>query len=537
MPRAGAGVISAPRAPRSGPGRHLDVAFAARLAIVSEDLLSIGERVDRYVVEGALGEGGMAVVYRLRHETLGSFHALKVLKVDRADIRARLVTEGQLQAALRHPNIVAVNDVLNVKGRTGLLMELVEGPSLYEWLYDHQPTPGEALEIFRGILAGVARAHRAGLVHRDLKAANVLLDETDGRLVPKVTDFGLAKVLDDAGDHTQTRTGMALGTPRYMAPEQIRNSKEVDARADVFALGCLLYRLSCGRDPFESDDTFALFESICHGKYPAPESLNPAIAPTVRAAIVGALTPDRERRLADCETLMAVLDGEVRVKTRKPGEVGGTSSQRLPRVAPPAPATAVSSAPWLALGAVSIAGGAVVIVLLGVVGYLWATREGPATAVAVPAGAVTVAETPGSGTSTAAAAAVESQPPPAAPAPVAAPVIAPTPAKAPAATAPIDRVAVRPEKPPREADSSANPALPSTPPSPPTGTVRATGDAAVVLVGNGKRRSPGVVPVGTYEVLVTFPGRDQLSVGNLTVTAGGTVRVVCDAAFANCTIQ
>lgn len=499
---------------------------------MSEDLLSHGERIDRYVVEGTLGEGGMAVVYRLRHETLGSFHALKVLKVDRADIRARLVTEGQLQAALRHPNIVAVNDVINVKGRTGLLMELVEGPSLYEWLYENQPTPEQALDIFRGILAGVARAHRAGLVHRDLKSANVLLDDTDGKVVPKVTDFGLAKVLDDAPDHTQTRTGMALGTPRYMAPEQIRNSKEVDARADVFALGCLLYRLSCGRDPFENDDTFALFESICHGKYPAPESLNPGIAPTVRAAIVGALTPDRDRRIADCETLLAVLDGEVRVKTRK-AEAGASTSQKLPRVAPPAPPTAVSSAPWLALGAVSIAGGAVVVVLLGVVGWLWFTRAPADTAVpAVPS----VASTPAPDAATPAPAAVESPPATAAPAPeVARPSVG---APAAAAASPVTDRPARPGADTRRpAEARAAEPVPAPKPAVPTGTVRATGDAAVVLVGNGKRLSPGVVPVGTYEVLVTFPGRGSQSFGSVSVEAGETVRIACDAAFANCTVQ
>ncbi|MBM4366741.1 MAG: serine/threonine protein kinase [Deltaproteobacteria bacterium] len=318
---------------------------------MNDGLLSQGERVDRYVVEGVLGEGGMAVVYRLRHQTLGSAHALKVLKIDRADIRARLVTEGQLQASLRHPNIVAVNDVLDVRGRAGLLMELVEGPSLYEWLYHNNPPLSLGVEIFRGILAGVARAHRAGLVHRDLKAANVLLDSSDGKIVPKVTDFGLAKVLDEGGNHTQTRTGMALGTPRYMAPEQIRNSKDVDARADVFALGCLLYRFACGRDPFESEDTFALFESICHGKYPAPEALNPAIPASVRAAIVGSLAVDREQRIPDCETLLAVLDGEVKHKLR----VAPTMAPASRTAAPPPPATAVSAAPWLALGAVGVA--------------------------------------------------------------------------------------------------------------------------------------------------------------------------------------
>ncbi len=490
---------------------------------MNDGLLSQGESVDRYVVEGVLGEGGMAVVYRLRHKTLGSTHALKVLKVDRADIRARLVTEGQLQASLRHPNIVAVNDVLDVKGRTGLLMELVEGPSLYEWLYHNNPPLSQGLEIFRGILAGVSRAHRAGLVHRDLKAANVLLDSSDGKVIPKVTDFGLAKVLDEGGNHTQTRTGMALGTPRYMAPEQIRNSKEVDARADVFALGCLLYRFACGRDPFENDDTFALFESICHGRYPAPEVLNPGIPASVRAAIVGSLAVDRELRIPDCDTLLAVLDGETKHKGRAPSTMAPMPQTTRTSVPAPPP-TAVSAAPWLALGAVGVAGIAALMVLVLAGGWWWLGRgdEGATSATPTLAVGPEPAADPTPAVSTppevaTPAPGVESEPAPARPAPVAAGSTGPK------ASSPAAEPAAAPEsEPPARAVA--------------TGTVRVTGDATVTLSGANGRFGPGSLPVGSYEVTATFPGREPRSFGRVSISAGQTVRIACDASFANCSV-
>lgn len=195
-------------------------------------VLETGQTVERFTVEAKLGEGGMAAVYRVRHNTLGSYHALKLLKVANPDIKRRLVEEGRVQASLHHPNIVAVTDVLVVDGQPGLLMELVDGPTLEEWLWSNRPTLEQAEALFRGVVAGVGRAHRAGLVHRDLKPGNILLDVADGMVIPKVTDFGLAKILaDEDGGHSQTRSGVTLGTPQFMAPEQIRNAKSVDQRA------------------------------------------------------------------------------------------------------------------------------------------------------------------------------------------------------------------------------------------------------------------------------------------------------------------
>ena len=259
-------------------------------------MLAEGQRIDRYVVEAELGAGGVATVYRVRHTLLGSRHALKVLHLHGRDIGERLVQEGKLQSKLHHPNIVRVTDIVVADGAPGVVMEYIEGPSLDRWLRAYRPTPTEAEALFRGILAGVGFAHKNGLVHRDLKPGNVLLEVTDEGLVPKVADFGLAKVLleaDGSASNSNTRSGVAMGTPAYMAPEQVRDSKSVDQRADIFALGCILYELFVGRSPFDAPDVLSIFSALAAGVYEPPEIANPDTPPRVRAAIEGCLRGDR----------------------------------------------------------------------------------------------------------------------------------------------------------------------------------------------------------------------------------------------------
>jgi serine/threonine protein kinase len=136
----------------------------------------------------------------------------------------------------------------------------------------------------------------------------VLLAHARNGFVPKVTDFGIAKVI--ASDETSsTRTNVAMGTPHYMAPEQIRDAKNVDARADVFSLGCLLYELVCGRRPFEGPDVLELLNAVALGRYLPPETIVPGLPDRVTLAIEGALRVDREQRIQDCASLLAVLAG------------------------------------------------------------------------------------------------------------------------------------------------------------------------------------------------------------------------------------
>jgi serine/threonine protein kinase len=212
--------------------------------------------------------------------------------------------------------VVQVLGIVTAEGSEALLLEYVNGPTLATWLHSHRPSLDEAEGLFRGILAGVAEAHRHQLVHRDLKPANVLLARTDGAIVPKVADFGLVKQLgDEVGG---TRSGMSLGTPAYMAPEQHRNAKGVDVRADLFSLGCILYHLVTGRSPFVGEDLVDTLTRVAKCRYEAPETLVTDLPVRFRRAIAGCLRPRPEDRLPDCDALLAVLDGEVAVRHDEP---------------------------------------------------------------------------------------------------------------------------------------------------------------------------------------------------------------------------
>ena len=271
--------------------------------------LERGRIVDRYTVQRELGRGGMAVVYLVQHNTLDTLHALKVLTVGSQKIRERLIQEGKVQAQLRHNNVVAVTDVLDVESSPGLLMEFVEGPALDSWLLGKRLDFDEAEALFMGILDGVQRAHQLGIVHRDLKPANVMLSEGPEGWLPKVADFGLAKALMEEGDAQRTRTGMPMGTPSYMSPEQIRDAKGVDERTDIFALGCILYELTCGQRAFFGRDMLEIFNAVAAGKHTASRTLVPDLPARIEQAINGCLAVERERRIPDCATLRDVVRG------------------------------------------------------------------------------------------------------------------------------------------------------------------------------------------------------------------------------------
>ena len=281
-------------------------------------MLQTGDIIDRFTIEGVLGQGGMAVVYRVSHQTLGSQHALKVLTVGSKAITERMLQEGRVQASLRHPNVVAVHDVLDIGGQPGLLMEYVDGPSLDGFLIENpHPDPELAFELFMGTLAAVAHAHEHGLVHRDLKPGNILLQQVAGRWIPKVTDFGLAKLVEGDQNLSKTRSGVAMGTPSYMSPEQIRDAKSVDARGDVFALGCVLYELYTGEQAFYGEDILEIFNKVATGDYPAPREVNPEIPDRVVAAIEGALRIRKEDRIPNCAMMREVLLGHTTQWSRR----------------------------------------------------------------------------------------------------------------------------------------------------------------------------------------------------------------------------
>ena len=365
--------------------------------------LDVGTLVDgRYRVQGRLGEGGMAVVYQVVHEQLGTPHALKVLSLTQRSVRERMLQEGRLQARLRHPNIVAVTDVIVVDRSPGLVMELVDGMPLDDLIRMQRLTLEQVDIIGRGILAAVAHAHALELIHRDLKPANVLLEIVDQTVKPKLTDFGLAKVLrgGDEEGKPATRTGSTMGTPQYMSPEQIRDSKNVDARGDLFAVAAILYEMLTGERAFDGENVLDIFQAVDRGAYVPVRELRPDAPACMVAAIEAGLVGDREQRIASAEALYALwTDGEELDQAPPPATLGTLPSYEEVKEAtatqvqeaPSSPSLLSTAAPVVMVGggvmALAAAGG-VILVLVGVIVYLWSrppeTVEVPGQRVEVP---------------------------------------------------------------------------------------------------------------------------------------------------------
>jgi serine/threonine protein kinase len=259
--------------------------------------LPIGRQVDRYIIEGVVGRGGLAVVYRVRHAQLDSVHALKVLQIRSARITRRLHQEGRIQAALRHANLVPVTDMIDVDGVPGLVMDFVSGPTLQQLLAGGRPPPPDEVDrLAEGILAGVIKAHAHGVIHRDLKPGNILLEPTEDGYVPRVVDFGFLKVIRaEDEDHSLTRGGK-LGTPRFMAPEQANDAKSVDARADVYSLGAILYELVTARPAFDALGEIDVAIAMRNEDYRDPREHARDLPDRWVEAIRGALKAERKAR-------------------------------------------------------------------------------------------------------------------------------------------------------------------------------------------------------------------------------------------------
>ncbi len=270
-----------------------------------------GSKFGRFEVIALLGEGGIARVFHVRDPALGTEHALKVVHHPDPAMRERIRREGEAQREVRHPNIVRVTETIVVDDEPALVMELVRGPTLKELLATDSPLPLPVVDaVAEGILAGVAAAHRAGRLHRDLKPANVLLVESSGGWLPKVGDFGLTKLTGASGGPGATESGVLMGTPGYMAPEQARDARSVDVRADVFSLGCVLYELATGERAFLGRERFEVLTRALQGRFVPPAYRRPDLPERHLRAIAGALQPRLEDRIPDCEALLAVWRGE-----------------------------------------------------------------------------------------------------------------------------------------------------------------------------------------------------------------------------------
>jgi serine/threonine-protein kinase len=273
--------------------------------------MKAGDRLFSYIVERELGEGGMGTVYLGRHTVLNQQVAIKALSPllarDQA-LRERFIQEANIQAGLRHPGLVQVLTAEMEGEQPSLVMEYIEGKSLSEVLELRGALPiDDALKIMEQVLAAVGYAHRQGVVHRDLKPSNVMV-MANGEA--KVTDFGIAKVL---GSTKLTRTGTAMGSAHYMSPEQIRRPETVDARSDIYSLGCVFYEVLTGRPPFGEKDAsgtesdFEIKEGHVRGQIPTLHSLRPNIPEWLAHLVMQLLEKEPEQRPSSCEVVLESL--------------------------------------------------------------------------------------------------------------------------------------------------------------------------------------------------------------------------------------
>jgi len=273
-------------------------------------MLELGQIVDRYQIVEMIAAGGTADIWKVQHTWLLSEHVLKHLRLPKPEFRYKLIEEGRIQAVQEHENLVTVTDALEIDGRPALVMEYIKGPTLAAWVDEYEYPPLEdALLIFRGVVRGMYAAHRVGLVHRDLKPENVFLKPDPLGYIAKVGDFGLAKVLTKGRD-TMTLSGMykMIGTPEYMAPEQIENPGLVDSRADIFSLGAILYEMVTGSLAFDAEQVEDVVGLVLDGNYVPVRERRPEVHPKLAEIIDNLLALDREKRTQSCLSVLRALD-------------------------------------------------------------------------------------------------------------------------------------------------------------------------------------------------------------------------------------
>jgi eukaryotic-like serine/threonine-protein kinase len=349
----------------------------------------------KYRLNGLLGTGGMASVWSATNMFTERDFAIKFMlpQVARTpESAARFLLEAKVSARIDHPNIIEVIDVGQTEdGALFLVMELLTGASLDVAIRRQQPplTVHDFLFFMRDVAGGLAAAHRSGVVHRDLKPTNVFLhQDRDGRLVPKILDFGVSKILEEEQNTTLTLAGTVLGSPHYMSPEQAMGATDIDGRTDVFAFGGILFEALTGRRAYDAPNFNALIVSIATKPPDSIDELAPHLPESVRALVRDCLMTDKQARLASfdviADRLTAMLPELERADLRLPSVIGasppGASPMMTMQVSTLPPSTARPTETTL-LGAIArrtaraaLAGG--VLLLLAVVVAAAITRRG-----------------------------------------------------------------------------------------------------------------------------------------------------------------
>jgi serine/threonine-protein kinase len=295
------------------------------------------KKIGRYKILGELGRGAMGIVYRAQDPALDRVVALKTIILaddaeGREEYQKRFFLEAKAAGKLTHPSIVTTYDFGEQDGVAYLAMELLEGTDLRTRLKEGALPPAEAVEVARQVAEGLGFAHERGIVHRDVKPGNIMLLER-GRA--KIMDFGLARMR--AADH-KTVTGMVLGTPKYMSPEQVAGSP-VDQRSDLFSLGIVLYEMLTGGRLFGAEDMTQIMHNVTYQEHEPPTRLKPELPAMLDFVVARALKKDPASRYQDAAELAADLSTcftELRARGASPaGEPTGTRTVKIERSAEP----------------------------------------------------------------------------------------------------------------------------------------------------------------------------------------------------------
>lgn len=326
----------------------------------------IPETIGNYKIMGELGRGAMGVVYHAFDSGIGRPVAIKVIRVnpdataeENAQLRQRLIREASAAGKLSHPAIVTVYQLGEEGQNVFIVMEFVQGIALADGMKAERLSQARCIEMLRQLADGLDYAHRFGVVHRDVKPANILIRD-DGKV--KIADFGIAKMIESSTQHL-TQVGLSIGSPSYMSPEQVK-AEQVDGRSDQFSLAVMAFEMLAGRKPFEADSVPALMHQIVAVDPLATQEARAAVPAAMRPALAKALAKNAADRFSTCTEFVQAL-------------VSGTDRPTVERIVAPSPTVAMpadrplrakAAKPWL-LPLV-----AVLLVLVGAAGY-WRSHK------------------------------------------------------------------------------------------------------------------------------------------------------------------
>jgi serine/threonine-protein kinase len=286
--------------------------------------LAQGDTVGSYEIINQVGQGGMATVYKAYHPQLDRHVAVKIIHqsfLEDENFVARFQREAQIVARLDHPNIVPVYDFNSHQGQPFLVMKFIEGVTLKTVLSQNQVSFDRLVNMMQAVASALSYAHSRGVLHRDMKPSNILVDHEQR---PYITDFGLARLVQ-AGASTLSQD-MLLGTPHYISPEQARGEQELGPATDIYSLGVILYEITVGRVPFTGNTPYSIVHDHIFTPLPLPTELNPEIPPALEQVLLRALAKSpQDRYRSAVEMLEAFQSAAV--------ETGFKTGQLKPHVA------------------------------------------------------------------------------------------------------------------------------------------------------------------------------------------------------------